>query len=203
MRKASPNPKAKKSLLDAAQSLVLTKGFEATSVEEICRKARLTKGSFFHYFKSKEDLAKTLLERFCCSSFEAMRSGCCRACQSGDPLERVYAHINLALENARAADGGQGCLLGVMAQELSDSRPEIRSLCEKGFKEWAGMFAKDLQAAKAKYAPKSGLRPESLAEHFIAVIEGSLILAKTKQDKKVMERNLMHFRDYIRSLFRR
>ena len=202
MRKAALNPKAKEVLLSVAQTLMLTKGYEATSVDEICQKAKLTKGSFFHYFKSKEDLAKTLLERFCCSSFTAMEN-CCQECTANDPLARVYAHIDFAIQRVKGSMADQGCLLGVLAQEMSETHPEIRSLCQKGFEEWAKIFKKDLIAAKTKYAPRADFAVESLAEYFIAVIEGSLILAKVKRDKKVIQRNLVHFRDYIKSLLKR
>ena len=59
---ASPT---KDKLMGAAQDLMLERGFTATTVDDICDKAGVTKGSFFHYFKSKDDLAKQVLGRFC------------------------------------------------------------------------------------------------------------------------------------------
>lgn len=201
MRTKVLNPKAKQKMLDAAQSLILTKGYKATSVEDICRDAKLTKGSFFHYFKSKDELAKTLLERFCCTSVKKMKESCCGDHPGADPLERVYAHVDFALERVRGTLADQGCLLGMLAQELSDTHPQIRSICANGFEGWAQLFKRDLEAAKAEYAPKANFSTASLAEHFIAIIEGSLILAKVKRDKKVIERNLLHFRAYLKGLF--
>ncbi len=58
------NPPTKEKLLDTAIGLMLKKGFTATSVDEICQTAGLTKGSFFYYFESKEDLADAALHRF-------------------------------------------------------------------------------------------------------------------------------------------
>ncbi|WP_447974457.1 TetR family transcriptional regulator C-terminal domain-containing protein [Nitrospira sp. Kam-Ns4a] len=94
-----------------------------------------------------------------------------------------------------------GCLLGSFAQELSDSYPKIRSQCAAHFAQWTATFKRDLDAAKAKYVPRAAFDTQSLAEHFIAVFEGALILAKAKQDRQPVEVHLRHFRRYVQSLF--
>ena len=201
MVKTAQEPASTKDrLLDAAERLMRAKGFSATSVEEICDAAKLTKGSFFHYFENKEALGKAVLERFCADTKERFAGACS---DSSDPLERVYNHIDCAIAVARDPSMLQGCLLGTFAQELSDTNPAIRSMCAKKFGEWSAALTSDLAAAKAKYAPKSAIDPKSLAEHFIAVLEGSQILAKTQRDTKVIEQNLEHFRRYLKSLFSR
>ncbi|MGH2670894.1 MAG: TetR/AcrR family transcriptional regulator, partial [bacterium] len=78
MRTTPATPPSKARLLDAAERLMLAKGFEATTVDEICGAAKLTKGGFFHYFHSKEDLGRQLLERFCASG-SRMHEGFCGA----------------------------------------------------------------------------------------------------------------------------
>ena len=194
--------KTKDRILNCAQELMLSKGFVATSLDDICRKAGITKGGFFHYFKSKEDLGKILLNRFCCSSREAMQACCCGAHDEKDPLRRIHSYIDFTKKMARETVKGKGCLIGTFAQELSESHPGIRSLCAKGFEEWAKVLKKDMKDAKAKYAPKAPFDPASLAEHFIAIVEGSQILAKAKKDSKLMEKNLQHFENYLKTLFK-
>ncbi len=193
----------KNKILDSAQDLMLSKGFEATSLEAICKKAGVTKGGFFHYFKSKEDLGKVLLERFCCSSRSAMQECCCHKSADQDPLKKIYSYIDFAKGMAKEAVNGKGCLIGTFAQELSESHPGIRSLCAQGFEEWAKVLKKDMKDAKAKYAPKASFDTDSLANHFIAVVEGSQILAKAKKDSKIMEKNLEHFENYVKTLFKK
>ena len=199
MRTKEVNSKAKQKLMDCAEELMLVKGFAATSVDEICAKAKLTKGSFFHYFKSKDDLGRALLERFCCLSQERMTECCCPL-KEKNPLKRVYQHIDFAVAVSKEP---RGCLLGTFSQELADTNPAMRSLCEQGFRGWAKIFERDLKEAKAKYAPRATFDPHSLAEYFIAIVEGSQILAKVKRDKKIIEKNLNHFRDYVTRLFKR
>ena len=203
MRKAQINPIARTRLLDAAQSLILKKGFSSTTVDEICRTAKLTKGTFFHDFKSKEDLGKVVLERFCCHSRESMRKMCCSGDESLDPLKKVYNHLDCAVGMARTPATSKGCLLGVIAQEMSDTYPAIRELCKDGFEEWAKLLKKDLDEAKAKYAPRAAFDTRSLAEYFIAIVEGSQILSRAKPNHKFMENNMEHFKQYLKILFKK
>ena len=200
MRTAQVNSPTRTRLLDAAQRLMLAKGFAATTVDEICEAAKLTKGSFFHYFESKDELGKTVLERFCANGkqmLEAVYGG------ERDPLKRVYRQIEAVAMMSQDPKLGKGCLLGCFAQELSDTHPQIRAICCQEFDAWAKRLGQDLAHAKTQYAPKASFDPQELAEHFIAVVEGSLILGKAKRDMKVVAQNLRHFKAYVQSLFKR
>ena len=201
MRQKQDNPKSRQDLLNAAQELMLAKGFGATSVDEICRKAKLTKGSFFHYFKSKDDLGAALLERFCCSTQAQMKECCSCQEKEKDPLKRVESHIDFAIKMSKERVGTKGCLIGTFAQELSDTHPQIRSMCARAFREWGKLIAADLREAKAKYKTKANFDPQDLAQHFIAIIEGAEILAKAQGDKKIVKKSLEYFRDYIKRIF--
>ncbi|MCH7782248.1 TetR/AcrR family transcriptional regulator, partial [candidate division KSB1 bacterium] len=99
MNKIPKNTPAKARLLDKAQELMQSKGFSATTIDEICQKAGLTKGSFFHYFRSKEDLAKQTLDNF-------VNIGRKLAEKSGfqketDPLQRVYSYVDFIIKSAK------------------------------------------------------------------------------------------------------
>ena len=180
---------------------MLEKGFTATTVDEICEKAGLTKGSFFHYFESKEDLAKATLLYFFRSMNELTQNGPFQ--KKTDPLQRLLGYIDFMVEMSKDPHVPKSCLLGNFAQELSDTHPEIRTLCSECFSQWANTFKRDLDAAKAKYAPRAKLDTQSLADHWIAIAEGSLLLAKAKQDPTFIEKNLLHFKRYLQSVFRK
>jgi TetR/AcrR family transcriptional repressor of nem operon len=199
MRTAQAQSPTKEKLLDAAQQLMLVKGFPATTVDEICDTAGFTKGSFFHYFKSKEHLGKEVLDRFFSFLQQTSREGTFR--KKSDPLQRVYGYVDRFIEMATNPEQPSGCLLGHFTQELSDTHPEIRSQCAQHFAEWAATFKQDLDEAKTKHAPRASFDTQSVAEYFIAVMQGSRILATAKQDSAVFEQNLQHFKRYVKSLF--
>ena len=200
MKKTRNPAETKGKLLGVAQKLMLAKGYAATSVDEICEAAKLTKGCFFHYFDSKEDLGRALLDRFCAEGERRRLEWMAR--QPKDPLRRVYAQIDFAGSLAKECSA-QGCLLGTLAQELSDTQPRFRSLCDKGFTAWSEAVAKDLREAKQAYAPNAAFDPKELAEHFIAVLEGAQLLAKMRRDCRVVARSLEHYKRYVKGLFKR
>lgn len=200
MRTPQLNSKAKEKLMDAAEELMAVKGFAATSVEEICRKAKLTKGSFFHYFQCKEDLGKELLKRFSLACQYKMKE---MVLKETDPLERVYGYLEFAVSMAEQFSSGKGCLVGNFAQQMSDTHPQIRLLCAQAFDEWIKIFKADLDSAKKTCASRIKLDTQGLAEYFVAVLEGSQILAKTRQDPVVVRKNMEHFKRYLKGVFGR
>jgi TetR/AcrR family transcriptional repressor of nem operon len=200
MRIAREHPPTKEKLLDAAQRLMLAKGFAATSVQELCEEAQLSKGSFFHYFDSKEQLGKEVLQRFCRAMQERLKHASFRA--ERDPVERLDGMLEFMMQMSKEPIAKQGCLLGSFSQELSQTHPEIRRCCAEQFQQWTEEFKRELDAAKAHYVPKVRIDTESLAQLYIAIVEGSLILAKAQQETSMVAENLRHFKRYLHSLFR-
>ena len=199
MRHALQNPPTKIALLDAAMRLMLAKSYTATSVDEICQSAGVTKGSFFHYFKGKEDLGEAVLDHNWKVTHE--KPLVAPSSNETDPLKRLYAYIDRFIQISQDPQIPKSCLYGNLAQELSQTHPRITARCGRGFSEWAEEIKRDLDAAKARYVPKAALDTRSLAEHFIAVYEGSLILTKAKQDPSILADNMRHFKRYIEFLF--
>lgn len=199
MHKSLSSSPTKLKLLDATQNLMLTKGFTATSLDEICNAAAVTKGSFFHYFASKEELGKAVLTHYMAAHFQALQAAPFR--KKRDPLERVYGHIDYIILMSRDSAALRGCLLGNFAQDLCGSHPAIGEQCAHHFDQWAEALKCDLDAAKLKHAPDATFSTQSLAEHFIVIIEGALILVKAKQDGKILGQQLRHFKRYLQSLF--
>lgn len=198
MRTALEVSPTKERLLNTAQGLILENGFVGTTVDDICQTAKLTKGSFFHYFDSKDALGIELLNRYCSGVKEAFSSGYPH--EEKDVLKRVHGFLDsmIRITKEKAA---KGCLMGSMAQELSDSHPEIRSICVQAFLDIAEVLKNDLAEAKAKYGVL--IDPKGLSEHFVAIIQGSALVAKVKQDPSPMENSLKHYKEYLKSLFKK
>jgi TetR/AcrR family transcriptional regulator, transcriptional repressor for nem operon len=198
MRTANTDSLTRRKLLDAAQELMLAKGFVATSVDDICAAAGVTKGSFFHYFTDKEHLGRVVAEHFYTARQEMFATA--PFLQKTDPLDRVLGFIDFFIAGVRRSKTVPACLLGTFVQELSQTHPKIRSVCASCFEDTAERFQHELDAAKAKYAPDARWNTQSVAEHFVAVAQGSIIVAKAKQDKTVLVEGLEHFREYVKCL---
>src|SRR5262245_60966385 len=195
MRTAQTDSLTRQKLLEAAQELMLAKGYTATSVDEICEAAGLTKGSFFHYFEGKEHLGREVAQRFAASMQQLFQSAPFQ--QQKCPLDRVFGRIDFLIELSGCPQGTKGCLLGTFVQELADTHPSIRAVCAACFDAAAQSFKRDLEEAKAKYAPRASWGPQSLAEHLTAVVQGAIILAKAKQGSTPLKDSLTHFREYL------
>ena len=199
---SSANPKSlpatKQKLLDAAEPLMIQNGYVATTVDDICAAAEVTKGAFFYHFASKEVLARELLERFMCRQGEMLAGSCCG---QGDPLDRVFALLDCVAQAVRQCDAA-GCLVGAFAQELSESHPELRTLCNMGFQHTQKMMSEMLEAARVQHVPEAQIDIDGLAEQFVGQIQGAMLLVKASGDRGVMERSLGHYRRYLELLFR-
>jgi TetR/AcrR family transcriptional repressor of nem operon len=201
MKKPDGDSPTKQKLLEAAQALMLANGYSATSVDDVCAAAKLTKGSFFHYFANKEQLGMEVAERFFAAKKELLLSAPFR--RKKDPLERVLGYVDLLIEMSRRPEAGNGCLLGTLVQELSASHPKIRRVCADCFAEQCADLTRDLEEAKVAHVPRARWSPQTLAEHLVAILQGSVILAKAKQDPKVLQTSLQHFKEYLKSVFDR
>lgn len=201
MKTTKKTPSTKEQLLQTAMELMLAKGYTATTVDEICEKAGITKGGFFHYFESKEDLGKAVIEHYWQLQMQMIREMPFNAIK--DPLKKLHGFLDSFADRARDPQITKSCLIGNFSQELSSTYPEIRTLCDKKFSMFADMLKQILDEAKQVYAPRSRFDTRSLAEHFIAVFQGALILSKARQDTKVIEENIWHLRQYVETLFKK
>src|SRR5215813_1755686 len=122
-----PQPDARARLLDTAVQVIRTQGYTASTVDDICRAAGLTKGAFFHHFKSKEDLAVAAAAHF--SAMAERLFGAAPYRQLADPLERLLGYVDFRSAILAGPIPEFTCLLGTMVQEAYDTHPVIREAC--------------------------------------------------------------------------
>ncbi len=190
---------ARDKVILAAQELMKGRGYSATSVDAIVQRAGVAKGSFYHSFKSKEELALAALEDNAVKGWKAVASGPYR--EIDDPAERALAFVDY-LEESSAALWSQGSLLGTVAVEVADSHPEmierVSALFSRFEEKFKLIFEPALQARVAELGSQEGISSaQELAVHLLAVIEGSIITARSHFDEQHLQRGLRHFRNYL------
>jgi TetR/AcrR family transcriptional repressor of nem operon len=188
-------------MLDAALQVIRAKGYSATTVDDICQAAGLTKGSFFHHFKGKEELALAAAAHFAAMADGLFAQAPYRALS--DPLERVLGYIDFRKAILQGRLPEVTCLLGTMVQETFETHPAIRDVCDRYISAHAAMLARDIAEAKALHAPAARFSPESLGLYTQAVIQGALILAKARNGPGIAGECLDHLRRYVEMLFSR
>ena len=192
-------PLAKTRILDSALKVIRTKGYEATTVDDLCREAGLTKGGFFHHFKSKQDLAIAAAHHFGAMADSVFATAPYQKIE--DPLFRLLGYIDFRIAILRGDLPHYTCLLGTMVQEVYETHPAIREACGRCISEHAAKVTQDIALAKEHYQPDATWSAESLGYYTQSVLQGSFILAKAKGGPTIAVECLQHLRHYIELLF--
>lgn len=192
---------ARTRLLDAAVAVIREKGYSATTVDDLCRAAGVTKGAFFHHFKTKDDLAVAAAEYW--SEMTGALFASAPYHDHADPLDRVLAYVDFRKAILQGGVPEFTCLVGTMVQEAYETQPAIRDACDASISGHAATVAKDIAEAMEVYGIDADWTAESLALHTQAVLQGAFILAKAKGGPAVAAESVDHLRRYIEMLFNR
>jgi TetR/AcrR family transcriptional repressor of nem operon len=190
-------------ILDTAQELVLATGFAGMSIDHLVQRAGLTKGAFFHHFKSKADLALALVERFARQDLDLLGEMLGRAERlSRDPLQQLLIFVGLYVELFEGlSEPPAGCLLASYCYEHELFDDQVKGVCSSNFHTWRRRLGDRIRAAMAAYPPRLPVDPESLADGFTAAIEGAFVLSRGTAEPDVVARQLTHYRNYLELLF--
>ena len=191
-------PNAREKLLDAALGTIREKGYSATSVDDLCERAGVTKGAFFHHFRSKEELGAAAADHW--SETTAALFASAPYHDPADPLDRILAYIDFRKELVRGGLPDFTCLVGTMVQETYGVSDAIRDACWRSISGHAETLEADIAEAIGKYGTE-GVTPKSLALFTQATIQGAFILAKAKNDPGVAIDCIEHLRRYVEFIF--
>jgi TetR/AcrR family transcriptional regulator, transcriptional repressor for nem operon len=191
---------AKSKLLDAATALVRQKGYAATSIDDLCKAAGVTKGAFFHHFPSKEALAVAGAQAWT-DHAQARIFTDAPWMQPTDPLERLLAHIDFRLAMLDGPAEDFTCFVGTMVQETFATNDNIRAACDASITAYAERLAQDIQPAIDLNGIGHGVTALGLAYNIQAVLQGAFILAKARGDPAIARETVIHLKRYVQMLF--
>jgi TetR/AcrR family transcriptional regulator, transcriptional repressor for nem operon len=182
-----PQPDTKERLIEAATELIFKRGYANVGVQELCERAGVKKGSFYHFFPSKRDLTLAALEARW-GSYRVGIEGCIAAPMPA--FQRVQLLFNsLYMQYQTAASGGEtitGCPFGTLSMEVSAHDSVLREALQKVFTEWAQLFsvffAESVRAGELPANTNANLAGEAL----LAYLEGVLLMVKTGQNPRLL-----------------
>jgi TetR/AcrR family transcriptional repressor of nem operon len=170
---------ARERIVRAAARLFLTRSYESVGVGEICAAADVRKGSFYHYFTAKTDVAIAVIDLHA--------AGLDRCLQDADSADPAEALLGVALAVGRIQTGFEerfghvvGCPFGNLAAELATAETSVREHLATVFARWQQRIASACHRAAAYGLLRAGTDPDRLARAVLAQAQGQILLAKVE-----------------------
>jgi TetR/AcrR family transcriptional repressor of nem operon len=191
---------ARIALLNAAHKLVRQKGWTATSVDDLCADAGVTKGAFFHHFASKDELGVAAAEHwtqvtgplFANAGYHKRR----------DPLDRLFAYLDFRASLTGGPLEAFTCFAGTTVQEVFATSEPMRAACGATITDHAATLTGYFAESIALYRPRLPVDAESLALYTQTVLQGGFVLSKAAGNRAPLLDAITHLKNYLKLLFK-
>ena len=160
-------------------------GYAATCVKEILDLAGVPKGSFYHYFPSKEAFAQEVLQRY--ASGEVHRWETILGDDKLPPLKRLRKYFNELISVYGQKGPISGCLLGKMSVEVAGQSPAIQSLLGTSFDRWQQAIAAVLRSAVERGDLPRSMKTDELASFLLNSYEGALVRSQAQKSNQSLD----------------
>jgi len=178
-------PNVKEQIVTASLGLLHSKGFNATSVQDITDAAGVPKGSFYNHFASKEALGMEVLQRYSARSADI-------AAMLRDPalppLERIRQYVDRMIEANAAYDFNCGCMLGNFSAELASQVPGMRAVLQASFAQWGAVLAAAIAEGQADGSIANPQPADELAAFIIDAWQGAVLRSKAEHSVEPLQR---------------
>lgn len=187
----------KQRILDTAERLVIDNGFAATSVDQVIAESGTSKGSFFHHFASKLDLAHALVDRYVAADLAQLEAGLDHArATTTDPAGQLIAFVSFFEDGAEALMAAQsGCLYISVLTEHQLIQSGTSQEITKAIVTWRTAVADLVRNA----LPVAAIDPDALADHLFVTFEGAFLLCRSTTDPTHMRAQLTVLRQLLES----
>jgi len=161
-------------ILYAAVDLFHEFGYNATSVQDIVRKANVPKGSFYNYFKSKEELAIAASDIFFPNGLASLALE-----NASSPVGRLRRYFRLTLKEMQRYEYVRGCLVGNFASEITNAAPALQKRVAEHLEEATRRIAVVISQAQEAREIEPGLPTMDLARFILNSLYGAILRSKT------------------------
>lgn len=185
----------KQKLIMAGAEIMHLKGFNNTGIQEILDKAGIPKGSFYNFFKSKEDFGLQIIDYF--TGFFSRISSQFFGDKSQPPLERIRLLLKWFIEFFKSNDFTLGCPIGNFAQEMGDISPAFREKLKTSLNAMSVQYENVLIEAQESGNISQSMDTRETAHFIISSWEGALMLMKVSKSTEPLERHMRFIFDYI------
>lgn len=175
----------RRSLLQSGVEILTEKGYSATGIDEILRRVNVPKGSFYHYFKSKDDFGLALIDEY--DRYFVTKLDAHLLNEALLPLDRIQAFINDAEQGMARYGFKRGCLVGNLGQEMGRLPERFRQRLTKVFEDWQSRFEACLLLAQQAGQLSETVNCSELAQVFWIGWEGAVLRARLEQSAQPLQ----------------
>jgi TetR/AcrR family transcriptional repressor of nem operon len=173
-------------ILDAGLRVMFRKGYVGAGVRDIVAEAPAPQGSFTNHFRSKEEFAREVLDRY----FDDLKRLVAETLGDGtrSPRQRLRLYLDLITDRLAKAEFSRGCLIGDLSLEAAPLSEMLRARLAEIFAEWRAPFAACIAEGQAAGEIASAFAPEELAEFLLSSWEGAILRMKVERNGEPLER---------------
>ncbi len=199
----NPTPQTREQILVAAEAAILTKGFSATSIDELIAEVGISKSGFFYHFRDKTNLARALLERYIEQDDLVFDRVFAEADElSEDPLHSFLIALKLLAKVFEDLPNGHpGCIVASVCYHEQLFDQEVRSINARAVLSWRARFRERIERIAERYEPRISVDLDDLADMLSAIGDGGIILSRVVGDRSLLPKPLLLYRDFIRLVF--
>ncbi|MCA3755962.1 MAG: TetR family transcriptional regulator C-terminal domain-containing protein [Phenylobacterium sp.] len=180
------SPSNREQLIETGVETLMCRGFSNASVRDIASAAGVPLGSFTNHFRSKEDYAVEVLDRY----FASLQHVMAQTLESPNmaPLQRLDAYLDVITDLMSVSGWRYGCLIGNLGLEVSGYSELIRTRLQGIFADWLRPFLAVVVDAQRSGELRDDLSPEEVAEFLLAGWHGAILRMKVERSDEPLKR---------------
>jgi AcrR family transcriptional regulator len=185
--------KTRDRIVEAALYLFWKNGYAATGLAEILERAEAKPGSFYHFFKTKEELLLAVLRLYVETLWPVVMDPA--FAESKDPVERIFHVLGFYRQNLIKTGCTYGCPIGRLALEIPEEQTEVHRLLGDNFDGWTAAIESCLKDANERFPVE--LDRGSLSRFVLTVMEGGVMQARAHRSLEPFDASVEHLRHYL------
>jgi TetR/AcrR family transcriptional regulator, transcriptional repressor for nem operon len=189
--------------MDAAQTLVIARGFAATTVDDVIAAADSTKGAFFNHFPTKQALAHALMERYAAADAELLSTLMARSERlTNDPLQQLLVFLGLLTDELEEwMTATPGCLMASFCYERELVDDDTEDMIVAALRLWGTTMHAKLTEIAARYPPPMEVDLRAIADQVATTIEGSYVMVRALGTPSIVRGQMDQLKAYLGLLF--